>query len=98
MDAERLWAAAVQKEAALRVLAQSGSASDVLKAGRVLKVVPLLVDTYRGRSLPDELTKLAEASAFDIREHPGAFGADEVERPAVLLVYDPGPGSPVPAV
>jgi len=96
VDAERLWTAAVKKETSLRMLAQSGSASDVLKAGRVLKVVPLLVDTYRGRSLPGELTKLAQASAFDIREHGGAFRADEVEGPAVLLIYDPGPGATVP--
>ncbi len=96
VDAERLWAAAVKKEASLRVLAQSGSASDVLKAGRVLKVVPLLVDTYHGRPLPDELRKLAQASAFDIRTQAAAFGDDEVAHPAVLVIYDPGAGATVP--
>jgi hypothetical protein len=97
VDAERLWAAALQKEAALRALAQSGSASEALQAGRVLKVLPLLVDTYHGRALPDEMTKLAQACAFDIRSHDGPFRPDEVEQPAVLLVYDPGPGAQVPA-
>jgi hypothetical protein len=97
VDSERLWTAAVRKEAALRVLAQSGTALQALQAGRVVKTVPMLVDTYHGRTLPDELTKLAQACAFDISQQDAAFRPDEVDRPALLVIYDPGPGSRVAA-
>ena len=97
VDAERLWTAATEKEARLRALARSGSTSEALRAVLEAKVVPLLVDTYHGRSLPDELTKLIQANGFSIRAHDGAFQPQEAEQPAILLVYAPGSGGRVPA-
>ena len=97
VDAERLWTAAVEKEARLRALARSGSAAEALRAVLDTKPVPLLVDTHHGRSLPDDLTKLVQASGFTIQTHDGPFQPEEAEQAAVLLIYDPGPGGRVPA-
>jgi len=96
VDAERLWAAAVEREERLRALARAGSLPGVMRASLATKKVPLLVDTLRGRDLPAELRSLALASGFEIEEHEGPFRPEEAERPAVLLIYDPGVGSSIP--
>jgi hypothetical protein len=96
-DAEHLWAAAVQKDAADRLRARAAGLSAPQRLTELAGPVPMLVDGYRGKEPPSELAAATRNTGFGLRLLSGPFGPEDAERPGVLLICDPGEGRPVPA-
>lgn len=97
VDSEHLWAAAVQKEHAERLRARMLGPRPPQALSEDAGPVRLLVDTYRGEDLPEGLSATLKQSGFDLHPLAHPFTERDVEGPALLVIYDPGAGRPVPA-
>jgi len=97
VDAEHLWAAAVQKEAADLLRARAAGLDPGPAVRRSSDPVPLLIGTHRGRQPPEALAALLARGGFAVRTLARPFAAEDGREPAVLLIVDAGVGRPVPA-
>ena len=95
IDAGHLWSAALRREAAL-----AQAATGPAQPGQSITEGPavhVLVDLRRGRKLPDQLTGELERRNFTVTEVQGALREQHLEKPALLVIWDPGSGRGVPA-
>jgi hypothetical protein len=97
VDAEHLWAAAVQREATERLQARVFGQPAPQKLDVGAAPVPLIVDAYHGVMPPPELQALLKDAGLESRQLDGPFGLGEGEQLGVMLLIDPGPGRAGPA-
>jgi len=97
VDAEHLWAAAVEKDAAERVRARAAGLGAPQRLTYSGSPVPVLVDTYHGQDPPAELVAAIPEGGFTMRQLTGSFAQDDAREPGVLVVCDAGEGKPAPA-
>lgn len=94
VDAEHLWAAALQRDAAERLRARAAGLSAPQRLTHSASPVPLLVDTYHGQEPPAELLAAIRAGGFTIRRLSGPFAQDDAQEPGVLVICDAGEAKP----
>jgi len=94
VDAERLWAAAVEKQRAQRQQAQRQEQTERQRealAGPAAAVQPVvLVDRYRGASLGEELTAALQEAGFTVKPAEGPLSVEQLRSACVLIARDPG--------
>jgi len=96
VDAEHLWAAAVDKQSSQDRAGSTGHAAPA-RPDAGSQPVHVLMDTYRGGWLPEELRNALADRGFAIEPLSARFGTDAAARGDVLLIRDVGAGRPVPA-
>lgn len=92
VDAERLWAAALEKQARLARL-QPDTATP---ASTLSREVTLLLDTYHGTEPPAALRRLAQDLQLKVARLEGPFRPEAIAGAGLLLVVEPGGASRVP--
>jgi hypothetical protein len=97
VDAERLWAAAVAKEQAERLLAQVSGRGTGARLDATTAPVQTTVDVYHGDRLPPEVERLLAGNGFVLRTLAQAFTSADGEGMSLLLLLDQGPDRAVPA-
>jgi hypothetical protein len=94
VNGERLWAAALQKQA-LRRLRARGKSGDtgqrLIAPGQPIRVV---LDVHRGADT-DLAAQLGASPLFKVHRLEGPFDPDRMAPGDVLMVVDPGPGKAV---
>ncbi len=97
VDSEHLWSAAVEKERTELLRARLAGPPAPQRVTESARPVRVLLDTYRGVELPEQLTGMLAQNSIGLQPFSEPLRPEDLQQPTVLLVRDGGESRPVPA-